>query len=194
MLLPALHAAAAAAALPAGEEEFFYLVDGSFRWQPVRGEIPDSTTACLTPARIRDGQVAFLSDEDLAAFAGEGMDFEAAAARNAGRLLRDTGPQLLRDENGILVAAVIETEIPAAGSLPLAPGFHGQFEDMFGPEFLVAIPSRFKIYIFPKLATRMEAFAHVILSEYRVAGQRVSEEVFEVSADGLRAVGRYDDR
>lgn len=100
----------------------------------------------------------------------------------------------MHDSRGIREGAVLDGEMPTACAALFAPGLLPMFEDSFGPEFYVAVPSRFRLYVFPKLASNPGIFAPSVLSDYRAAVYPVSPELFEVGPNGIRAVGILDDR
>lgn len=100
----------------------------------------------------------------------------------------------LRDQQGIKEGAVLDGEAPYICAAIFAPSLLDRFADVFGPEIYLAIPSRFRIYLFPKLATELRFIAPLVLSDYRAAIYPVSPELFQLDSSGLRAVGVLDDR
>ena len=88
--------------------------------------------------------------------------------------------------------AVISTDNPLTASCLLLPGFLMRFSAIFGPELIVAVPSRTKIYIFPKLANRLPEMTGTIRDDYLISPQPVSLELFELSKNGIRAIGSID--
>jgi len=74
----------------------------------------------------------------------------------------------------------------------LSKGFLPRFSALFGPELLLAIPARNKVYVFPKLANRLSAMKQTIRDDFLISPAPVSLELFELSAKGLRTVGTLD--
>lgn len=106
-------------------------------------------------------------------------------------LFQDQEILYYRDDDDILEYAAITDENHLLTAIVFAQGFYDQFSDLFGPEFLVVIPNRFTLYIFPKLAGTVELYGPIFLDQYSGATYPVSREVLERSAEGLRAVGSF---
>jgi hypothetical protein len=141
---------------------------------------PDGTARC---AAREEWDAAGLGREAL----------EAAAAALGDRLLDGAEEEKLRDRKGILEAAVLRTASHAAAALLFSPRFRARYEPLFGPEFLVAIPNRFTLCLFPKHAGNHPDYAPMIRDAYRATPYPVSREVFELGPGGLRAVGVFED-
>ena len=88
--------------------------------------------------------------------------------------------------------AVITGDDPLICSCILTPGFLNRFSALFGPELIVAVPTRNKVYIFPKLANRLPDMTQNIRDDYLISAMPVSTELFEISKKGIRAVGNVD--
>ena len=110
----------------------------------------------------------------------------------ASLLLATLNPALVRDPHGVVQMAVISTDNPLTASCLLLPGFLMRFSAILGPELIVAVPSRTKIYIFPKLANRLPEMTGTIRDDYLISPQPVSLELFELSKNGIRAIGSID--
>jgi len=101
-------------------------------------------------------------------------------------------PLMVRDAHQVIHAAVMSSDDPRLASCILNPGFLRRFSAIFGPELIVAIPSRTKIYVFPKLANRLPEMIQAIHDDYLISPQPVSTELFELSKKGMRAIGTVD--
>jgi hypothetical protein len=110
----------------------------------------------------------------------------------AGLLLSTIDPLLVRDSKGVLQMAVLSTDSPLLATGVLTKGFLTKFSALFGPELLIAIPARNKVYIFPKLANRIPEMSATIRDDYLISPMPVSTELFELSKSGLKAVGTID--
>lgn len=180
-------------ALHAGEKESpALLLGGSFEKTAVHRFLPGSRKTILFPARL--GRLGAITP--LAAAPGTGSGswnlFLGAARERSGLLLATLDPVIVRDSRGVVQMAVIQTDDPMTASCVLAPGFLPRFSALFGPELLVAIPARNRIYIFPKLANRIQDASQNIRDDYLISPMPVSTEIFELSKKGIRAVGDLD--
>jgi hypothetical protein len=156
--------------------------------------IPGSKDTILTPAIINDGQVTYLKRETLES---EGIDLASLtrlAKASASADLADLKPVLARDEKGVVVFAVIQSDRPIVAAAVLAPDFIEKFAPLLGPDLLVAIPNRYRVYVYPALASRFQDTADLVLSDYAVSAYPVSREVFRVTREGLAAIGSFSDR
>lgn len=88
--------------------------------------------------------------------------------------------------------AVISSDSPLTASCILLPGFLKRFSAIFGPELIVAIPSRNKIYVFPKLANQIPSMIETIRDDFLISPQPVSTELFELSKKGIRTIGNVE--
>ena len=75
----------------------------------------------------------------------------------------------------------------------LAEKFADLFKDTLGDKLLVTIPNRTTAYIFPALASRYQEYSPLIFAAYRDTPFPVSTEVFELSKDGFKAVGAFEE-
>lgn len=168
------------------------LLGGSFEKTPVYRFLPGSRKTILFPARVgRLGEVTPL--EGAPGIGGGAWDrFLKGARERSGLLLATLDPELIRDSRGVIQMAVIHTDDPMAASCVLAPGFLPRFSALFGPELIIAIPSRNKIYVFPKLANRIPDTSQTIRDDYIISPMPVSTELFELSKKGIRAIGDLD--
>ncbi|MCE9612172.1 MAG: hypothetical protein K8R23_18395 [Chthoniobacter sp.] len=123
---------------------------------------------------------------------GIGMDRFAARARgNAGADLARLTPRYERNRQRVIEYAELRSEKPVVASAVLAPKFLELFKDTLGEKVLVAVPSRFTAFVFPALAGSYEDYGPMVRAALRETAWPVSVEVFEVSREGVRCVGRY---
>lgn len=168
------------------------LLGGSFEKTPVHRFLPGSRKTIVFPAQLgRLGEVTPLGEPP-----GLGKDawnpFLKEARERSGLLLATMDPVLVRDSRGIIQMAVIHTDDPMTASCVLAPAFLRRFSALFGPELIIAIPARNKIYVFPKLANRIQDTSQIIRDDYLISPMPVSTELFELSKKGIKAVGDLD--
>ncbi len=159
---------------------------------PVQIPIAGTTRTLVTPTLIDGDTVTYVQPAEYEANTSGITDL---ARENANEDLATLTPRFIRDENDIIQFAVMDSDQPIVASTVLAPDFIEKFETNLGPDLLVAIPNRFRIYVFPALASRFADIADAVLSDYRITPYPVSKEVFRVRPNHtLEAIGSYDER
>jgi len=168
------------------------LFGGAFEKPPIHRYLQDSKKTVVFPAYISaEGGVTPLDERSR--MGPSDWDVLLREERRSAALQTATlDPSLIRDRQGVVQAAVISTESPVTASCILSPGFLRQFSSVFGPEVILAIPARNKIYVFPKLANRIPEMTVNIRDDYLISPMPVSTELFELSKKGLRAVADID--
>lgn len=168
------------------------LLGGSFEKTPIHRFLPGAKKTFLFPARVgRLGEITPLNGSP--GIRSTSWDpFLKGARERSGLLLATLDPELIRDSRGVIQMAVIHTEDPMTASCILASGFLPRFSALFGPELIIAIPARNKIYVFPKLANRITDTSQTIRDDYLISPMPVSTELFELSKKGIRAIGDLD--
>ncbi len=109
----------------------------------------------------------------------------------ATRLLNTLEHTLHRDERGIITHAHFQSENPLTASIFLSPDFLGRFENTLGKDLYVAIPDRFNVFVFPKLSDSIQKSASKMAILHKEGLYPVSREVFELSKDGIRVIGKF---
>jgi hypothetical protein len=160
---------------------------------PIMEPIPDAERAIRTVGRWHAEELTAVSPGEWEAWQALPENGEKIRA-HLEALLEETRVITMRDEAQVIQALVLDGERMDTCALLFHRGLVRRFEDILGPEFFVAVPSRFRLYLFPKLATEVQTFAPMVLSDFRATAYPVSPEVFEVSLEGIRAVGLLDDR
>lgn len=141
------------------------------------------------PVRLSEGNLHPLDPEGTGDIPLTLSELKKQAGQNAGILLDSIETRWVRDENGVIVYAALTGEHPALASVVTAPGFSKRFEDTIGPDAVVVIPNRYKVYIFPRSAPPSGEFSELIFIEYRSGNHPVSREFFDVQDGELSAVG-----
>lgn len=101
--------------------------------------------------------------------------------------------ELIRDSKKVVEYAAMTSQSPLTATMILAPDFPlKKFQDIFGPKLLVAVPNRFTVYVFPALASEYRGYSPLVLRAYQDSPFPVSLEVFEISPQGLRAIGTFE--
>jgi hypothetical protein len=91
----------------------------------------------------------------------------------------------------VIEYAELQSDRPIVTSAVLGLKFRQLFKDTLGEKVLVAVPNRFTAFVFPALASRYEDYGPMVRAALGTTAWPVSIEVFEVSAAGVRCVGRY---
>lgn len=168
------------------------LIEPKFMKPPVSFEIPKSERTLLVPGYVNgEGNIAYFTREQWDSLKIEWPDFFEKARVNATEALAQLKPEFTRNRKNVIEFATLHSESPLTAGTVFAPGFLKRFEEVLGAKLLVVIPSRHTIFVFPKLAGTHEQYGPMVRDAYRDASHRVSIEVFELSADGIRAAGIY---
>jgi len=176
------------------EPTYALLPDARAMHPPVAQPIPGSERANLAAVKLDNGEVSYLSKQAVAQLEAANPNFQKLAEITATQLLETLKPQVIRDKSKVVECAVFQSESPLTAAVVLAPKFLEKYEPLFGPEVLVAMPTRFEVYVFPKIANRISKYTPDILADFRAAAYPVSPEVFEIGPNGIRAVSLLDDR
>ena len=132
-----------------------------------------------------------MTKEELAAM-GIGMEkFAARARENASADLAKLKPRYTRNAKRVIEYAELRSARPVVAGAVLAPKFLALFRETLGEKVLVVVPNRFTAYVFPALAGSHADYAPMVLAALGATAWPVSVELFEVSTDGVRCVGRY---
>ncbi len=153
--------------------------------------IPGTKVTVLTPALIKDGEVNYLKKDDAQRLKLDLDSVRRIAATTASAELAALTPEYVRDSHGVALYARLTGESPTVASVVLAPDFAEKFADVLGPDLLVAIPNRSRVYVYPALASKFEQTADLVLRDYELAPYPVSKEVFRITPQGLRATGSF---
>jgi hypothetical protein len=148
----------------------------------------------LTPALVRGVDATLLKKSEAARLKLDFDSIRRIALASASAELATLKPEYVRDKKGVALFAVLASDSPATASAVLAPDFAEKFADTLGPDILVAIPNRYRVYVYPALASRFQETADLVLRDYEMSGYPVSKEVFRVTPKGLQAVGTFDAR
>ena len=168
------------------------LIAPSFEHPAVSRYLPDAKRTILIPALVtKSGEITLL-DEKALQTSEEWEHFVKDATERSRLQLATLEPTMVRDEHGIIQMAVITTETPMTASAILLPGFLEHFSAIFGPELLITVPTQNKICIFPKLANHLPQMRGAIRDDYLISAMPASTEIFELSHQGLHAVGSFD--
>lgn len=172
------------------QKSWHVLIEPTFMDPEVSFPISGARNTVLVPGYMDDGDPTYFSKKDWVTLGLTWDSFRAKAAGNATE--KKFRAALVRDPNQVVEYAAITSDDPLTATMILSPDFLKKFKDVFGPTILVAIPNRFTVYVFPGQASEYKAFAPMVLQAYQDSAYPVSLEVFEISEDGMRAVGAFE--
>jgi hypothetical protein len=173
------------------QKAWHVLIEPAFMHPDVSFPIPFAKRTVLVPGYLSGGDPQSFSKKDWDATGLTWDAFRARAAQNATE--KKFTVQLVRDRNKVAQYAEINSEDPLTATMVLAPAFLKKFADIFGPTILVAIPNRFTVYVFPRLASEYQQYSPLVMGAYHDSAYPVSLEVFEISPGGMRAIGVFED-
>jgi hypothetical protein len=169
------------------------LIEPRFMKAPVTAPIAGAQKSELAAAITSEGSLEVLTRAQFDALKVDWEAFTAQAQTNANADLAALKIEYVRDRKKVITYALVRSERGLAASAVLAPKFPALFKDTLGDKLLVAIPNRMTAYIFPRLASAYQEYAPLILEAYRATPFPVSKEVFELSREGIKAVGTYEE-
>ncbi len=188
LMIPAVVTPLRAGGSPEGET---LAIGGAFGSSLIRRYLPGSRSTILYPAiRQSDGRIS-PAEPKSGLSSGTWDKILSSWREDASLLLATLNPEMIRDGDGVIQAAVLRSTDPLVSTCMLLPGFLDRFSAVFGPEILVAVPSETTLYIFPKLANRISGFRERIVDEFLLSPRPVSTEFFEISRKGLRGAGDF---
>ena len=158
---------------------------------PVTLPIAGAERTVICAGFLAEDGLRAMTRAELAAM-GLGMDrFAGRARENARADLAGLVPRYERNRHQVIEYAELQSTKPIVTSAVLGPKFLALFKDTLGEKVLVAVPNRFTAFVFPALASRYEEYGPMVRAARGATAWPVSVEVFEVSAAGVRCVGRY---
>lgn len=173
-------------------ETWRVLIEPKFMRPEVSFPIAGAQRTVLVPAYLnKEGDPHYFSRREFEALKVDWAAFMARARENATD--RKLKAEFVRDRNEVVSYGAIRSDSPLTATAVLSPEFAKSFAEIFGPEMLVVVPNRFTIFLFPKLASRYTDYAPMVLEAYKATPYPVSIEVFELGAQGLKAIGIYEE-
>ena len=170
-------------------DQWILAVEPSFMDYKMRRPIEGSQRTTLAIARVVDGEIEPLTREQKKSVHMTFDQIRAEALKTASATLAQMKPEFLRDKNGVIRHAAIESPDPLTASCVLAPEFGETFRSTLGPDLLVAIPTRNQILVFSKQDDTHLRLAETIIGNYLSSNQPVSREIFAWEDGQLRSLG-----
>ena len=156
--------------------------------------LPDAKYTVIVPAK--EDSVLGLTHYTKAEFAAAGLDwdqFMAKAAAAATRLLVSIKPVVARDASGQIAYVKLQSERPFAASVVLSPRLVPLFQSVLGDRVAALMPDRYTVYLFSRNFGQFQAFGQKIINDHSEAIYPCSIEVFEISREGIKCIGGFDD-
>lgn len=119
-------------------------------------------------------------------------EFEAAARLKAEEELVGVTVRFQRDRRRVIEFAELSSEHPLVASAVLAPGLGHRFSETLGEVLLLAVPSRYRAFVFPQHGGDPAQYAGMVGAAYRETAYPVSLELFEWRKGKIRAVGTFE--
>jgi len=179
----------AAVAFAGEDTHWAWMVEPSFMDYKVRRGIAGSERTVLALVRLRDGKIygAEGGHERIMDMAKKSIEDDAR--ETTAKVFSSIEPRFVRDKNGVIQYAVMESENPLTASSVLAPGFAEKFADTLGPDLLVAVPNRYQILVFSRQDQAFQKMGEFIISGYLGSNYPVSREIFALEKGKLRSLG-----
>ncbi len=187
LLAPLAHAE------PPAPESWRVWLEPRFMHQPVTAPIPNAQKTDLAAGTLAADTLEPLAKTDLEKLGSTWEKFAAQARTNAAADLAQLKPEYVRNRKKIIEYATLKSPKPIVATAVLAPGFRALFAETLGPDILVVVPSKNLAFVFPKLASTYREYAAMVLEAYRDSDHKVSLEVFEITEQGMQAIGVYPD-
>lgn len=165
------------------------MVEPSFMDYKVRKPVAGSERTILALVRLRDGEIYGAEGGHERVMAMAMKEIEPDARRMAAEVFASIQPEFVRDKNGVIQYAVLESGNPLTASCVLAEGFAEKFADTLGPDILVAMPNRNQVLVFSRQDNAFAKMGEYIISGYLGSNYPVSREIFALEGGRLRSLG-----
>jgi hypothetical protein len=175
--------------------------EGRVRWQPEPGDhefgdtlrdaVSDKVSLVLVYVDPSENQVRWLTPADAEKWNKTRTDLMAAAQRNMDRILQ---------QSKVETAAVEEHQLGMLGhelvafkaALLFCPNLKKAVEPVLGWPLFAVMPCRDFVYLLnQKDEPLLGRLGQVVLREYEKSGYPISTEVFEITDQGIRAIGDF---
>jgi hypothetical protein len=176
-------------ALASAENQWAWMVEPSFMDYKVRLPVAGSERTILALVRLRDKEISGVEGGHERTLAMAMKVIGPEAQRTAQEVFASLEPKFVRDKNGVIQYAVLESENPLTASAVLAPEFAERFASTLGPDLLVAMPNRFQILVFSRQDQAFQLMGESIISGYLGSNYPVSREIFALEKGRLHSVG-----
>lgn len=167
------------------------LIEPAFMSPPLAWKIPGAQRTVLVPALDASLEPVPLDRIRFLKLRTNKSDFTEKSRENASAALAKLSPRWVRDKDGVILYARLESDNGLAASTVLAPGFPNLFKEYLGEDLLLAIPHRDLVYIFSRQDPQYRYMSEEINDVYHDAIYPVSTEAFILKNGTLEAVGEF---
>jgi hypothetical protein len=182
--------AASAALAP---QKICAIVEPSVLTSALARPVGNSRRTIFVPARENDDfSIDRLTGDDLRALNMTLESFSRTAAAVASKFLLSLQPKIERDSAGALTSAVFQSKRHLTSSLILSSRLLASCDGAFGDKAIAILPDQFTLYLFPRNFSKFAERGRSFVEAYENAVWPSSLEAFEVSADGVRTLGAFD--
>jgi hypothetical protein len=152
-------------------------------------KVSDRAVRALVHVDATEMQILWLTAEMVAGWGKTPEDAWAAAGRNLSEVLAQTKLELTQDRSvGMLSTALSGFK----AALLFCPALKAQVEPALGWPVLAVAPCRDFVYLFsPEARELFGKIGAITLEQYNEGGYPISTEVYEVSDDGVHAIGAF---
>ena len=147
----------------------------------------------IAPAREEEDGLVILSADEFKALGLTWDEYLKKAETAATRLLVSLKPEMIKDEKGGVVRAVLRSPRHITPGVILSPRFMTLFAPVFGDRIVVLLPDRFTVHLFSRNFSDFQTFGPKILETHAASVWPCSIEAFEVSKSGVKCLGAFDD-
>jgi hypothetical protein len=174
---------------------------GRIRWQPEPGDhkfgdtlrdaVSDKVSLVLVYVDPSDTQMRWLTTADAEKWNKTRADLMAAAQENMDQILRQTKIETASIEEHQL--GMLSNELVAfKAALLICPNLKEMVEPVLGWPLFAVMPCRDFVYLLnQKDQPLLGRMGQVVMREYQKSGYPISTEVFEITDQGIRAIGDY---
>lgn len=155
----------------------------------VRAPIAGSERTILALVRLQGKEISGAEGGHQRTLAMAMKAIGPDAQRTAQDVLASLKPKFVKDKNGVIQYAVLESEDPLTASAVLAPEFADRFASTLGPDLLVAMPNRFQILVFSRQDQAFQKMGEAIIAGYLGSNYPVSREIFALEKGRLHSIG-----
>jgi len=152
-------------------------------------ELSDGAIVVLTYYNEAAGQVRWLSESDLSS---ESITLELAwrqAFSNLDEIMKTTEVSFT-DVNGQLLG-MIQAYEPYKASLLLSKELKNKVIDQLEWPIYAVAPTRGFVYLFSKESQLINRVGQTVVAEYKSSPYPISTEVWELTDDGQKSIGKY---
>ncbi|MDB6072312.1 MAG: hypothetical protein JWL81_3483 [Verrucomicrobiales bacterium] len=156
--------------------------------------LTDAKRTVIVPAR--EDSVLGLTHYSKEEFAAAGLDWDQFMAKSqaaATRLLVSIKPIVAKDASGQMAYIKLKSDRPFTPSVIFSPRLIPLFQAHLGDRIVALVPDRETVYLFSRNFGEFQAFGQKIIDDHASSVYPCSIEAFEISRDGVKCIGGFDD-